>query len=795
MDVGDMQELQAGFRNEAADLLSDLSDALLLLEQDHANIELVNRVFRAMHTLKGSGASAGFNRLANFVHHVEDVFNRIRNRQLETTPELIDATLTACDCCAILLKLDSMDVETPVPLEAEVLAAMQPFLPPVSARSTIPAVAAQGGGVAATLVRYKVKFRPNREIFFSGTDPASLLLELTDLGRLEVVCDASTLLDSEDFDPEQCYLSWEILLETDKPESTVHGVFQFVEDDCEISIEQEQQAIAPNGGSQEARFLAATDQCFSALAFSLEQCEPGEEEQGLTTACRSARTLVSVCKGRSSRAMELSQGLLDALTSIRKMPKPRASGWAARIRTLIAIAKRGAGPQPAVTLAQTTAPACTADAVRLRAGDAPTPENVSGGQSIRVDSVKLDALMRLAGELLVTRGVLPSFAERFENNDTPKSMVKEMRDAGAKVSRLADDLQATVLSMRMMPVRQVFQRFPRLIRDIARALDKEIELEVSGEETELDKTVIESIGDPLTHIIRNAADHGIESKPERLRKGKPAIGRIHLSAYTRGSNVNIEIRDDGKGLDAEKLKRRAVEKGLFTKSAIAARGEQAAFKIILEAGFSTVDQVTDLSGRGVGMDVVRSSVEALRGTIHIESQKDRGTCFRIELPASLLVSKGVLVRASGQQVVLPMDTIRNMTKIPRHLLRSINGQLIVPVRGDVFPVLSLASALAFEVDHRQGDQVTDNESTSEQLAVGIIEAAGGPYALIVDSFIGEVEVVVKPLRGVLAHMPEYVGASIMGDGKTVLVVNTEKLFALQTAEAGERDTRLPTSFA
>ncbi len=775
MDFGDLQELQAGYRNEASDLLADLGDALLLLEQDHTNIEVVNRVFRAMHTLKGSGASAGFRRLANFVHHVEDVFNRIRNRQLETTPELIDATLKACDCCAILLRLDSADTQTLVPLEVEVLAAIRPFLPEASSEKVGP----KARGDASGLSRYTIDFRPNREIFFSGTDPASLLLELTDLGKLDVVCDPSDLLAVEDFDPEQCYLHWEAALDTNQTESAVRGVFQFVEDDCEVSIKREQLAIAVNADSKESRFLAAADQCFAALAFALEQCESGEEEQGLATACRSAQTLVSVCQAGTQRAIEASQGLLDALLAVRKTAKPRERGWQATVLGLIDRVREAAAPQ--------VAPSPPAAAIRLKATEASLPEALPGGQSIRVDSVKLDALMRLAGELLVARGARPSFAERIEKDVPARILVKEMRDAGAKVSRLADDLQATVMSIRMMPVRQVFQRFPRLIRDIARTLDKNIELEVSGEETEMDKTVIDSIGDPLTHIIRNAADHGIESKAERLRKGKPTIGRIHLSAYTRGSNVNIEIKDDGKGLDPEKLKRRAVEKGLFSESAAATMDEQAAFKIILEAGFSTVDQVTDLSGRGVGMDVVKTSVEALRGAIHIQSEKDKGTRFRIELPASLLVSKGILVAASGQQVVLPMDTIRNMVKVPSSLLRCVNGHLIVPVRGAVFPVLSLAQALVF-------DQEAAEEPPPELLAIGIIEAMSGPYALIVDRFIGEVEVVVKPLSGVLAHMPEYVGASIMGDGKTVLVVNTERLFSLQMASAAERSAHLPALF-
>jgi two-component system chemotaxis sensor kinase CheA len=763
MELGDLEQLQAGFRHEADDLLTDLGAALLLLELDPRNAEVVNRVFRAMHTLKGSGASAGFRRLANFVHHVEEVFNRIRNKQLEATPELIDATLKACDCCALLLNLGSTDDDAPLSLETEVLAAMRPFLPEMDAATSKAQTAAAAASVAA---RYKIGFRPNREIFFSGTDPASLLLELTDLGEMEIHCDTAGLLAADPFDPEQCYLRWEVFLDTKQPEQAVRAVFQFVEDDCDVLIEHQEPAASARSESKAARFRGATHQAFSALGFALEQFQSGDENLGLATAHRAAQTLISACKAHGHAGATIAaRKVLEAVLA--QQVGTLDGGWLPKVKLLIEAA-RLAVDSPTVAENVTSPPTGTAVVAEIST----SPEAATAAASIRVDSVKLDALMRLAGELLVARGALPAFADRVERvagEESCKSMAKEMRDAGAKVSRLADDLQATVMSIRMMPVRQVFQRFPRLVRDIARNLDKNIELHVSGEETELDKTVIDAIGDPLTHIIRNAADHGIESKAERAGKGKSAIGRIDLSAYTRGSNVVIEVKDDGKGLDAEKLKRRALEKGLLTEAAVAAMDEEAAFKIILAAGFSTVDKVTDLSGRGVGMDVVRNSVEALHGAIRIQSEVGKGTRFRIELPASMLVSKGIRVAVSGHEVVLPISTIRNMVKISKSAVRSVQGQPIAPFRGAVFPMLWLAHALSFE----------RMEERRAELAVAIIEAASGPYGLVVDHFLGEVEVVVKPLNGVLAQVPEYVGAAIMGDGKTVLVVNTERLFSLQ----------------
>ena len=774
MDFGDLEQLQASFRPEAADLLADLGVSLLQLEQDPQNIEVVNSVFRAMHTLKGSGATAGFRRLVNFVHHVEEVFNRIRNRQLEATPELIDAALKACDCCAMLLELGDTDSDTSLPLETEVLAAIRPFLPEMdpTVSKNRPAKA-----MASAPARYEIGFQPNREIFFSGTDPASLLLELTDLGTITIRCEMGDLLSTEEYDPEKCYLGWEVSLETLQPEDAVRGVFQFVEEDCGVTIAREEPTAADRAKSKnkekDTRFRGAAEQCFTALGYALKQCQSGDEKQGLGNAHRAAQTLISAGKAHGhAHAAAAAEKILDAVQVARE-GGILDGGWLEKMLLLIASASTAVGSPKAasVTIAALTSVSSkteeSAPAADAAAGSAAT--------SIRVDSVKLDVLMRLAGELLVARGALPSFADRMEREEPTTGMAKEMRDAGAKVSRLADDLQATVMSIRMMPVRQVFQRFPRLVRDIARTLDKNIELHVTGEATELDKTVIDSIGDPLTHIIRNSADHGIESKAERAQQGKPVFGRIDLSAFTRGSNVVIEIKDDGRGLDAAKLKRRAVEKGLLSEAQVAVMDEQAAFKIIMTAGFSTVDKVTDLSGRGVGMDVVRLAVEAMRGVIHIKSELRKGTSLRIEFPASLLVSKGILVAISGQKVVLPMESIRTMVKIPRASVRSVRGQQIALVRGAVFPVIALADALSF-------DPIEKKERQSE-LAVAIIDAASASYGLVVDQFLGEVEVVIKPLNGVLAKVPEYVGAAIMANGNTVLVVNTERLFSLQREAA------------
>ena len=445
---------------------------------------------------------------------------------------------------------------------------------------------------------------------------------------------------------------------------------------------------------------------------------------------------------------------LEAQTKLLKTPEstPLAPAWTAT------------APEAEPGVSTTANPAPSHDAASAAARSTET---------VRVSIGVLDRLMGIVSELVLTRNQLLELSA--DGGD------ERVKGSVQNLSSATSDLQDAVMRVRMQPLDKLFSTLPRLVRDLSLELRKKIRIETFGAETELDRQVIELMRAPLTHIIRNAADHGIESKADRAQKGKSLVGRIDLSAFTQGSNVVIEVKDDGKGLDAEKLKRRAVEKNLLTESAVAAMDEEAAFKIILVAGFSTIDKVTDLSGRGVGMDVVRTSVEALHGAIHITSEVGKGTSFRIELPASLLVSKAIRVAVSGHEVVLPIDTIRNMVKIPKSVVRRVQGQQIAPVRGAVFPMLWLAHALSFKrVEERRAE-----------LAVAIIETASGPYGLVVDHFLGEVEIVVKPLSGVLAKVQEYIGAAIMGDGKTVLVVNTEKLFSLQPpAETSRNDLQV-----
>jgi two-component system chemotaxis sensor kinase CheA len=325
------------------------------------------------------------------------------------------------------------------------------------------------------------------------------------------------------------------------------------------------------------------------------------------------------------------------------------------------------------------------------------------------------------------------------------------------------------MSIRMLPAKAVFQKFPRLVRDLARSLGKEVRLVIEGEGTELDKTILDHIGDPLIHVIRNAVDHGLERPEERLANGKEPCGELKLRASNEAGGVVIEISDDGRGLNAEALKRKAVKQGLVTLEAAAEMSEDAAYQLIFLPGLSTAEKVTDVSGRGVGMDVVRSNIQSLQGTVELHSRRGHGTTLFMKLPTSLMISKGILLEAGTEEYILPLNSIRDMVKMSRQDAHEYRGLKLAQVRGNIYPMFTLAEKLGLV------------PAEKPELSVAIVDAGGVRYGLVVDRFVSEVEVLVKPLTNGLEECREFQGAAIMGDGRVVLVLNALECHSLEQA--------------
>lgn len=911
-----MEQMRGTFRAEALDLLIELDSALLLLEAAPGDTSLVHRVFRAIHTIKGSGATAGFAHLARFAHKVEEAFDLAREQRLAVSGELIDCGLEACDVIRRILE-EKEEVEV-AQGEREVTDALDKLLPASEHPNTAAPVLKP---VARALGAFQIHFKPHREIFSSGADPVTLLDELRELGQAHITARADGVPVLGEIEAEQSYLRWEILLVTDRDPAAIQEVFVFVEDECELRIrmlEDQHGAVALLGSVPAEAFELFNTECEEHLeqmerdALQLEEHPEARDivdslfrgvhsikgnaglllghvtgaglteshplqvlvrvahglesrldpfrgaggrlvtEETTQTAletCDAIRSLlgslthngaggpvspellarlgVSVGKltnrwpsdGReaafrntATQSIEMIESCLERLeggtenagpileTYLRGLKNLAAAAQyqncaeleapvAQQLQILVATMRTGEvlGSANRSTLGQAFENVRTI-LDRIMRGDrgepsggaveatqtterAPAQGRDGGGSSstIRIEQGKLDRLMRVVGELLVARGAFPLMVQKLNGGDGV-GVLKDLKEAGSNISRIADELQTSVMSIRMLPVKTVFQRFPRLVRDLARSLQKEVRLVIEGEGIELDKTILEQIGDPLVHVIRNAVDHGIETPEQRRAQGKDGAGQLTLRAVHESGGVSIEISDDGRGLDAGALRRKAVEKGLVSKEAAAGMSDEAAYQLIFLPGLTTAAKLTDVSGRGVGMDVVRSNVRNLQGTIDIRSKPGVGTTFRIQLPTSLMISKGILLVAGGEEYILPLSNIRDMVKIPAEAAHHYSGLALAQVRGNVYSLFSLAEMLGLA------------PAKSEELSVAIVEAGSVKYGLVVDKFLTEVEVLVKPLAGGLGQCKEFQGAAIMGDGRVVLVLNALECHGLARSE-------------
>ncbi len=391
--------------------------------------------------------------------------------------------------------------------------------------------------------------------------------------------------------------------------------------------------------------------------------------------------------------------------------------------------------------------------------------------TIRVDVERLDSLMNIMGELVLGRNALVQLAGRINGNFEGEPLIDELNHVTSQMNFVTSELQMAVMKMRMLPVGKVFNKFPRVVRDLSRSLEKDIELFISGEETELDKSVIEEIGDPLVHLIRNAVDHGIEPPAEREAAGKPRCGRVDLIASQEGSNIVIKVVDDGAGLDAQKLRAKAVERGLSTQEEVSRMSDREVFNFIFNPGFSLAKRVTDVSGRGVGMDVVRTNIEKLKGIVNIESELGKGTSFIIKLPLTLAIVQGLLVETGADLYILPLSSVLETVKVSMSDIYSINNREVIRLRDTVLPIIDL-SRMFFPIN--QHEKLKD----LEQSYVVVLSQGERRLGIVVDRLIGQEEVVIKSLGEFLGTTPGIAGATILGDGRVRLIVDPVGIFSM-----------------
>jgi two-component system chemotaxis sensor kinase CheA len=672
------------FFEEANELLADFESGLLNLENSPDDTELLNRIFRCAHTLKGNSAMLGFDAVSHFTHALEDLLDKLRKTELEVDGLVIDVLLQSLDIVKELVGEAKGQSEVDGERLNEVLASIRGMVKgerPAAEeparreqqrsepQSEEPASAEAPASVEASETLYEIRFEPPSDVFTRGLDPLKCLEGLSTLGQfVQITTESGALPPIDELDPERSYLAWTIWLLSRNSEETIRECFEFVADADAVTI----QGLSSDGDEPA----------------SASSADSGEREEQLEDEKRLAAQ-----KGMHA----------------------------------------GAEKKPAAT------------------------QQESG--SIRVATEKVDKLVNLVGEIVIVQSMIHQVVTDF----SPEKLYR-LQEALTDMERNTRELQERVMAVRMLPIGNIFSRFPRLVRDLANTFNKNITLQIIGEDTELDKGVIERIGDPLTHLIRNAVDHGMDTPEERRHAGKPQQGTVRLQAFHQGGNVIIEVADDGRGLNTQKIRQKAIEQGLI--SATDALSDEQVHMLIFQAGFSTAAVITDVSGRGVGMDVVRKNVEALKGTITIHSETGKGTTFRIKLPLTLAILDGLTLQVGEQIFIVPLTSIVESIRPLRENVKTVLGKgEIVVVRGQFLPLLRL---------HRLFD-VAGRTIDPTQALVVILENDGDQAALMVDELVGQQQVVIKSLESHYQKVEGVAGATIMGDGRVALILDVPEL--------------------
>ncbi len=693
--MSSMDQHKELFKEEAYERLAELEDLLLELEERPDDIELISTIFRALHTIKGSGSMFGFDDIAEFTHEVETVFDNVRNGEMSVTKELIDLTLSARDHIKELL-----DNPEKVNLKraGEIITSLKNLSPNSNTQEEYacsPALPPNDTESAPDVqeTTYRIRFIPNNDIFLKGINPLLLLDELKTLGSCRTVAMTDAIPKLAHLDPESCYSYWHIFLTTTKGLNAIKDVFIFVEDDCELSIE-----IIDLDGKSDYKKLGEI------LA-----------ERGYINS--------------------------DDLQEVLKKQK--------RVGEMLI----ENGIVPAQKVESALAEQMHVKEVREK------QKKTEAVSSIRVSSDKLDSLVNLVGELVTVQARLTQTAVTGNN--------PELLLIAEEVERLTEELRDNTMSVRMVPIGTLFSKFKRLVRDLSEEVGKEVEMITDGAETELDKTLIEKLNDPLVHLIRNSIDHGIESPEAREAAGKTGQGTVNLSARHSGATVLIEIRDDGAGLDQDAIRAKAVGKGVIEPDAVLS--EKEIFALILAPGFSTAKKITNVSGRGVGMDVVKRNIEALRGSIDISSGKGTGTTITLKLPLTLAIIEGLLVRIAEEVFVIPLSMVKECVELTREDVRNSHGRDIANVRGEIVPYINLRN------------HFTINGSRPDIEQIVIVETDGQRVGLVLDDVIGEHQTVIKSLGSFYRDVEAVSGATILGDGTVALIVDVPKI--VQTVES------------
>ncbi|WIM95323.1 chemotaxis protein CheA [Actinoplanes oblitus] len=793
-----MNPLLAQFLAEANDLLASVDDGLLQLERNPGDPELVNEVFRAAHTFKGSSGLFDFPELTRLTHAAEDLLDAVRGGRLALDSGMADDLLAAFDLIrgwlahvtaherlpatagqdagGLITKLraplggggesPAADQETPL--------SVRPIDPPPEWLAHLGTdwliETANWLATTSSTMRF-VRYLPDQDCFFRAEDPLHLVRQVPGLDRLAVV-QPETWPPAEEYDEYVCLLSF--VVATRAAVGELDYLFRYVPDQITV-VELDAAAIHRHleGEDEEEFAVAAPAPRPDALHVDPELA--ADARAVLTAAHRTLAVgepagtqLVALTASVTAAALALGVPL-DLTGADPAAVNAAIEGVLGRAPVEPAAEPPGVDHPVVAALAAPPAPVPTATGAAAEpAGRADDPGGQVGTRVLKVDQEKVDRLMELVGELNVAKNGLTFLAAAAEEEFGSRALSRRIKDQYAGLHRIAEELQAAVMDVRMLPLSVAFGRFPRLVRDLSRRLGKTIELVTEGEDTMADKDVIEALGDPLVHLVRNSLDHGIETSDERVAAGKPPAARLTLAAVADGDAVLVEVSDDGRGVDPERVKRKAYEKGLISEEELESLSDSDAVDLVFRPGFSTADQISDLSGRGVGMDAVRASVEKLGGSVTMRSELGTGTVTRLRLPLSMAVTQVMVVSVAGQRFGVPVDLVVETVRVPAAEMGRVLHQDVVVMRGEVVPVIDLARAL----------EMPWSPDPARDLAVLVVSVNGQRIGLLVEQFHREVDVILKPMEGLLAYAAEFSGTALLGDGLVLLVLNLKEVLGL-----------------
>jgi len=773
------------FIPEARDLLEQAGHNLLALERTPDVAEPMNALFRAVHTLKGTSGLFDIGPLTRVVHAAEDLLCTVQSGELALGAATADVLLQALD--QVGAWIDGLADAGELPATAELdscawVKQLRAELPAAhgagigqaadAASAAVPAwvlalplvdvqaCAARPGEDAAELIA--ISYLPDENCFFRGEDPLALMRQIEGM-RLLRVSPTRPWPGLDDIDPFQCNLCLQAIVTA--PMAEIEHLFRYVPDQIEI---------APLPADWQAGRAAASAPAMQAIETQVPVTNLLAPDDAATVQAvleGQMRLLAAsgddaLWPGRLAAATRALHGVIhfagrdDLLAPLqaavaRAQSEDVASALLAFIDSLpargLAGPLRGRRGQTSETIPQRDTPAPEARAVAT--------------STLRVEQGKIDALMNLIGELVVAKNALAYLARRADDGTLGmRELAREIKDRQALVNRIAEEMQAAVMAVRMLPVEHVFQRFPRLVRDIARRLNKRVELVIEGGETEADKNVVEALADPMIHMVRNSLDHGIESPEERRQAGKPEHGTIRLLALQGNDNVIIRIVDDGRGIDAAVVRRKAVDKGLLDQERAAALTDEEAIQLVFAPGFSTAAAVSELSGRGVGMDVVRNAVEKAGGRVCLSSRAGHGTQVELTLPLSMSVTRIMTIAFGDRLFGVPMALVVETVRVPRTAVHRVRNREMFVLRDSVVPVVRLARLLDLP-----------DETDVEEAAMLVVRLNGQRVGIVVGAFGEGMEVIVKPMEGVLAGLRGFSGTTLLGDGRVLLILDVREL--------------------